>query len=137
MTHNELWLTYHQVSRCNRPATAQLIELEFQNHRLLDLEDVLDHLFRQGFIEAKYRSVSFWENHEGHRVSSGHLVEELLKNGAGKCPQTAIRLVIGKQHEKTKCLLDVDIVLSGFCACCLVQLPLSSQACCTRCHAAR
>ncbi|KAF8555266.1 hypothetical protein OG21DRAFT_932597 [Imleria badia] len=94
MTHNELWLTYHQVSRCNKPATAQLIELEFQNHRLLDLEDVLEHLFRQGFIEAKHRSVSFWENHEGHRVGGGHSVEELLKDGAGRCPQTALRLVI-------------------------------------------
>ncbi|KIK92569.1 hypothetical protein PAXRUDRAFT_147010 [Paxillus rubicundulus Ve08.2h10] len=94
MTHNELWLTYHQVSRCNKPVTAQLIELEFQNHRLLDLEDVLEHLFRQGFIEAKHRPVSFWENHEGHRVQGGHSVEELLKNGSGKCPQTALRLVI-------------------------------------------
>lgn len=101
MTHNELWLTYHQVSRCNKPTTAQLIELEFQNHRLLDLEDVLEHLFHQGFIDAKHRPVSFWENHEGHRVSGGHLVEELLKNGAGKCPQTALRLVIGKQHERS------------------------------------
>ncbi|KAF9242628.1 hypothetical protein BU15DRAFT_43711 [Melanogaster broomeanus] len=94
MTQNELWLTYHQASRCNRPATAQLIELEFQNHRLLDLEDVLEHLFRQGFIEAKHRPVSFWENHEGHRVHSGQLVEEVLKNGVGKCPQSALRLVI-------------------------------------------
>jgi len=96
MTHNELWLTYHQVSRCTKPVTAQLIELEFQNHRLLDLEDVLEHLFRQGFIEAKHRPVSFWENHEGQRVQSGQSVEELLKNGAGKCPQSALRLVIGK-----------------------------------------
>ncbi|KAG6336763.1 hypothetical protein ID866_2332 [Astraeus odoratus] len=94
MTFNELWLSYHQVSRCNKPATAQLIELEFQNHRLVDLEDVLDHLFSQGFIDAKYRPVAFWENHEGQRVQSAHVVEELLKDGFGKCPQSALRLVI-------------------------------------------
>ena len=95
MTYNELWLSYHQVSRCNKPVTAQLIELEFQNHRLVDLEDVLDHLFGQGFIEAKYRSLAFWEDHEGSRIQAAHAVEELLKNGLGKCPQTALRLVIG------------------------------------------
>ncbi|KAH7885409.1 hypothetical protein F5I97DRAFT_1381804 [Phlebopus sp. FC_14] len=94
MTHNELWLTYHQISRSHKPATTQLIELEFQNQKLVDLEDVLEHLFRQGFIEAKHRPVSFWENHDGKRVHAGQAVEELLKNGSGKCPQTALRLVI-------------------------------------------
>ena len=99
MIHNELWLTCHHVSRCNEPTTAQLIELEFQNHRLLDLEDVLEHLFRQGFIEAKHRPVSFWENHEGHRVSGAQLVEDILKDGAGKCPQ---RLFVWSSVSNTK-----------------------------------
>ncbi|KAH7885517.1 hypothetical protein F5I97DRAFT_1404124 [Phlebopus sp. FC_14] len=44
MTHNGLWLTYHQISRSHKPATTQLIELEFQNQKLVDLEDVLEHL---------------------------------------------------------------------------------------------
>lgn len=47
MAFTELWLTYEITSRLNRPATAQLIELEFQNQKLVDLEDVLDHVFRQ------------------------------------------------------------------------------------------
>jgi hypothetical protein len=56
MVHTELWLTYNLTSRASagKPSTAQLIELEFQNHKLVDLEDVLDHVFRQGFIEAKH-----------------------------------------------------------------------------------
>src|SRR5882757_9428247 len=96
MTHNELWLTYHQASRYNKPVTAQLVELEFQNHKLADLEDVLEHLFRQGFIEAQHRSLSYWENHSGQRLSASRVVEELLKDGAGKCPQSALKLVIGE-----------------------------------------
>ncbi|KAH7905451.1 hypothetical protein BJ138DRAFT_1164755 [Hygrophoropsis aurantiaca] len=94
MTHTELWLTYHQVSRCDKPATAQLIELEFQNQKLQDLEDVLEHLFRQGFVEARHRSVSWWERSDGQKVHGSHTVEELLKLGFGKCPQSALRLVI-------------------------------------------
>ncbi|KAI6044707.1 hypothetical protein EDC04DRAFT_2560768 [Pisolithus marmoratus] len=94
MAHDELWLSYHQVSRSNKPVTAQLIELEFQNQKLVDLEDVLDHLFHQGFVEARYRPVAFWENHEGQRIHGAHVVEDLLKNGTGKCSQTALHLVI-------------------------------------------
>lgn len=40
---NEFWLTYQLASRAHLPATTQLIELEFQNRKLVDLEDVLDH----------------------------------------------------------------------------------------------
>lgn len=45
MTNAELWLTYQFASRAllKAPSTTQLIELEFQNHKLSDLEDVLDH----------------------------------------------------------------------------------------------
>ncbi|KAJ8593949.1 hypothetical protein M405DRAFT_809990 [Rhizopogon salebrosus TDB-379] len=94
MTPNELWLTYHQASRYNKPVTAQLVELEFQNQKLNDLEDVLEHLFRQGFIEVQHRPLSYWENHDGQRLNAGRAVEELLKEGAGACPQSALRLVI-------------------------------------------
>jgi hypothetical protein len=96
MTPNELWLTYHQASRYNKPVTAQLVELEFQNQKLNDLEDVLEHLFRQGFIEVQHRPLSYWENHDGQRLNAGRAVEELLKEGAGACPQSALRLVIGE-----------------------------------------
>ncbi|KAG1748584.1 hypothetical protein EDB19DRAFT_1893690 [Suillus lakei] len=84
MTHNELLLIYHQASRCNKPATAQLVELE----------DVLEHLFRQGFIKAQHQSLSYWENHSGQRLNPSHALEELLTEGAGKYPQSALRLVI-------------------------------------------
>lgn len=43
MVHTELWLTYQLASRAHLPATTQLVELEFQNHKLSDLEDVLEH----------------------------------------------------------------------------------------------
>ncbi|EGN98565.1 hypothetical protein SERLA73DRAFT_110123 [Serpula lacrymans var. lacrymans S7.3] len=94
MTHTELWLTYHQISRCDKPATAQLIELEFQNQKLCDLEDIMEHLFRQGFVEAKHRSLSWWEKCDGQKVKGSFDIEELLKQGVGKCPDTALRLII-------------------------------------------
>jgi hypothetical protein len=94
-TNTELWLTYHQTSRANRPATAQLIELEFQNYKLSDLEDVLDHVFRQGFIEAKHRPWSWFECKNGQKFNGSQVVQEVLKQGVGICQETALRLVIG------------------------------------------
>ena len=43
MTGTELWLVYQLASRSTQAPTVQLIELEFQNQKLSDLEDVLDH----------------------------------------------------------------------------------------------
>lgn len=48
-------------SRADHTATTQLIELEFWNRRLHDLEDVLEHVFQQGFLDAQLRPVSWWE----------------------------------------------------------------------------
>ena len=39
----EFWITYHFTSRAHLPPTTQLIELEHREHRLTDLEDVLEH----------------------------------------------------------------------------------------------
>ncbi|KIM89453.1 hypothetical protein PILCRDRAFT_61309, partial [Piloderma croceum F 1598] len=54
--------------------TAQLIELEFQDRKLVDLEDVLDHVFCQGFVEAKYRPSFWWENMDGKKIKGGQVV---------------------------------------------------------------
>ena len=94
MTQTELWVTYLLASRAHlkNAATTQLIELELQNHKLVDLEDVLDHgthllrlaldtltgatellhptVFRRGYVEAKHRSASWWENKEAVKVST-------------------------------------------------------------------
>lgn len=95
MNCHELWLTYHQNSRSGHPATAQLIELEYQNHKMNDLEDVLDHVFRQGYVEAKHRPVSYWERKDGSKIKASSSVEHLLLEGLGLCEKTAIRLVVG------------------------------------------
>jgi hypothetical protein len=97
MVHTELWLTYNLTSRASagKPSTAQLIELEFQNHKLVDLEDVLDHVFRQGFIEAKHRPSSWWENMDGKKIKGSQVVEDLLGQGVGQCQDTALKLIIG------------------------------------------
>ncbi|TDL22171.1 hypothetical protein BD410DRAFT_788881 [Rickenella mellea] len=94
MVHSELWLVYKQVSRCGKPATAQLIELEFQNHKLHDLEDVLEHVFEQGFVDATLRPLSWWEKCDGAKVKGCIPVEELLDEGVGRSQETALRLVI-------------------------------------------
>lgn len=47
MTHTGIWLKYVIASRGDHrdrdTKTQQLIELEYENHKLLDLEDVLQH----------------------------------------------------------------------------------------------
>ncbi|KAG5646014.1 hypothetical protein DXG03_004616 [Asterophora parasitica] len=117
MTFAELWLTYQLASRAHlkNSATTQLIELEFQNHKLTDLEDVLEHgtpaivncivshltnaiavytVFRQGFVEAQYRPLTWWEKKDGQKVKASHSVEELLVQGVGRCPETALKLIV-------------------------------------------
>ena len=93
--NTELWLVYHQTSRTSKPATVQLIDLEL-SHPLTDLEDVLDHIFQKGFVDAKYRPVTWLEQHDGASVKATQSVQDLLKLGAGKSPETALRLVIGE-----------------------------------------
>ncbi|GLB38667.1 putative MYND finger [Lyophyllum shimeji] len=101
MTCAELWLTYQLASRAHLKdhlPTTQLIELEFQNKKLADLEDVLDHddvvVFRQGFVEAKYRPATWWERKDGQKVKGSLSVEELLAQGVGRCPESALKLVV-------------------------------------------
>lgn len=96
MTTTEFWLSYHQGSRASRPCTTQLIDLAIQSQKLNDLEDVLDYIFCQGFVEPKYRPVSYWEKNSGEKLKASHCVNELLLEGVGKCEQTALRLVIGE-----------------------------------------
>ncbi|KAF8651965.1 hypothetical protein AX16_004608 [Volvariella volvacea WC 439] len=91
---NEFWLTYHLASRAHLPPTSQLIELEFQNRKLVDLEDVLDHVFRQGFVEPKHRPATWWEKKDGAKLKSSQLIDELLKQGIGRTQECALKLVV-------------------------------------------
>jgi hypothetical protein len=95
MPATEFWLTYHQVSRSSCPVTTQLLELEFHEHKLLDLEDVLDHVFRQGFIEPRLRPQTWWEKKNGVKVRGSSVLEDLLKEGIGGCEKSALKLIIG------------------------------------------
>ncbi|KAI9429741.1 hypothetical protein H4582DRAFT_2072453 [Lactarius indigo] len=89
----ELWITYHQASRAQKPVTAQLIEVGDGVH-IFDLEDVLDHVFQQGFVDPNWRSVVWVEDRDSKRLKTSHTVKDLLVNGAGNTPETALRLVI-------------------------------------------
>ncbi len=89
----ELWITYHQVSRAQKPVTAQLIEVS-DGTQLFDLEDVLDHVFQQGFVDPNWRSVVWLEDRDSVRLKTSHTVKDLLVHGAGTTPESALRLVI-------------------------------------------
>jgi len=91
MTATEFWLTYQLASRCKQEPTVQLIELD---EKFLDVEDILDHVFRQGYVEPKLRPCARWERQDGQRVKACHLVEDLLEHGVGKTPETALKLVV-------------------------------------------
>ncbi|KAL9711352.1 hypothetical protein Ac2012v2_005897 [Leucoagaricus gongylophorus] len=90
----EFWVAYQFASRGNASPTTQLIELELAGQKLSDLEDVLDYVFCQGFVEAHFRSVCTWVRHDGAPVHSSDTVEELVKQGVGKCVNTAVNLFV-------------------------------------------
>ena len=53
-------------------------------------------MFRQGFVDAKYRPATWWEKKDGVAVKASSAIDDLLIEGVGKCPDTALKLVIGK-----------------------------------------
>ena len=114
-TPTVFWITYRFTSQPHIQSTTQLVELENPDYKLTDLEDVLDHgtfrvcctlcnslivagllAFRQGFVEAKYRPVAWWEKKDGVPVKASMTIEFLLNEGIGKCPGNSLQLVIGK-----------------------------------------
>jgi hypothetical protein len=78
----------------HRQVTAQLIDVS-DAAQLFDLEDVLEHIFQQGFVDPKWRSVAWWEECTSARLNASHAVQELLARGLGSTPASALRLVIG------------------------------------------
>jgi hypothetical protein len=92
----ELWLSYHQASRAGKPATAQLVELERHDRpRLLDLADVLEHVFSNGFVDAKFRTVCWIEAPDGTAIPASRTVADIHAMGHGRGPEHPLRLVIG------------------------------------------
>jgi hypothetical protein len=91
---SELWITYHQASRAHKQVTAQLVDVS-DNAHLFDLEDVLDYVFQQGFVDSKWRSVTWWEDCSAVRLKACSTVQDLLARGAGSTPETALHLIVG------------------------------------------
>ena len=91
----DLWITYHQASRAQKQVTAQLVDVSDAVH-LFDLEDVLDYVFDQGFVDPKWRSVTWWEDNTLARLKTSSTVQGLLGRGTGSTPETALRLIIGE-----------------------------------------
>jgi len=77
--------------------TAQLIEIS-DDAQLFDLEDVLDHIFLQGFV-SKWRTVVWLEDRYSVRLKTSRTVKDLLVHGAGNTPETALRLVISDSAD--------------------------------------
>ena len=59
-------------------------------------------MFRNGFIDAKYRPATWWEKKDGTKVKASFTIDDLLIEGVGKCPDTALKLVIGKSKCKNR-----------------------------------
>jgi len=89
----ELWIAYHQASRTHKQVTAQLIEVS-DAAQLFDLEDVLDYVFEQGFVDPKWRSVTWWEDSTSTRLKASSAVQDVLARGTGNTPETALSLII-------------------------------------------
>lgn len=93
----ELWIAYHQASRTHKQVTAQPLDVSDAAH-IFDLKDLLDYVFDQGFVDSKWRSVTWWEDCTSLRLESSNTVQDLLARGAGSTPETALHLVIGKLY---------------------------------------
>jgi hypothetical protein len=78
----------------NEQVTAQLIDVSDAAH-LFDLEDDLEYIFEQGFVDPKLCSVVWWEDCTSVRLMASSTVQDLLVRGAGSTPETALRLIIG------------------------------------------
>jgi hypothetical protein len=96
----ELWIAYHHASRTHKQVTAQLVDVSDAAH-LFDLEDVLDYVFEKGFVDAKWRSVVWWEDRTSVHLQASTTVHDLLVRGAGNTPETALRLVVGMYFFRT------------------------------------
>lgn len=91
---SELWITYHQASRSHKQVTAQLVDVS-DAAQLFDLEDVLEYVFQQGFVDPQWRSVTWWEDSTAARLKTSSTVPDLLARGAGSTPETALHLIVG------------------------------------------
>ncbi|KAH9991245.1 hypothetical protein BJV77DRAFT_545916 [Russula vinacea] len=127
----DLWITYHQASRMHRQVTAQLVDVSDAT-QLFDLEDVLDHIFQQGFVDPKWRSVAWWEECTSARLKASHGVQELLARGVGNTPASALRLVIADipaaiwvHYEYVRCARPHTATQR-------VRLDLPQMKCCER-----
>ena len=73
----------------NEQVTAQLIDVSDAAH-LFDLEDVLDHVFEQGFVDPKLRSVVWWEDCTSVRLKGKSTVQDLLRARCWKHPRNCV-----------------------------------------------
>ena len=109
----DFWITYHQASRTHKQVTLQvgpqLLDASDTTH-IFDLEDVLDHVFDQGFADPKWRSTIWWEDCTSVRLKNCDTVQDLLARGAGSTPETALHLIIGKPYIFLSSRSDVDLM---------------------------
>ncbi|KAH9002795.1 hypothetical protein EDB86DRAFT_2800281, partial [Lactarius hatsudake] len=55
---------------------------------------LFDHVFLQGFVDPKWRSVVWLEDCDSVRLKASHTIKDLPANGAANTSETALRLVI-------------------------------------------
>jgi len=105
----EFWVTYHFASHhhYDHTPTVQLLELD---EKFSDIEDILDHVFRQGYVEAKFRPFAHWERKDGGHVKPSHSVLDLLEHNVGTTPETALKLVV---EDVPTCLWISYVYLHG------------------------
>ena len=107
---SELWITYHQASRTHKQVTAQLVDVS-DAAQLFDLEDVLDYIFQQGFVDAKWRSVSWWEDNTAVRLKASSTVQDLLARGAGSTAENSLHLIVGTWGVLFTLEWDLDLTI--------------------------
>ncbi len=94
-----LWFTYNYVNSPTGHVVAQRIKFDaaqVNGTPFEKLAHVTNHIFKQGYLPAKFRSLVHWEGSCGKRLSEGSSFPEVFAEGFGAIEDRPLRLVIGK-----------------------------------------
>ena len=78
-------------------------------------------------MDAKYRPATWWEKRDGHKVKGSQSVDDLLQQNVGKCPETALKLVVRECFPKLLERLLIALLRRGYSVGIVVHLCLPQQ----------
>jgi hypothetical protein len=97
-----IWVHYEYL-HCSRPHTAtQRIRLDLPQMKSCErLAHITNHIFAQGYLPCRARSMVSWKGACGKHIEESVKVEDVLSWGEGVCEEKPLRLVIGECSQSS------------------------------------